>query len=117
MAIITVSNTGGTRNWTDPLTWVGGVVPLSTDSVVFTATSGNLIINTASTIVDFNLSNFTGTITFTGALFINGNWNLGGGTYTQSGASYVRKQGIGTITSNGVTWSRQFRFVGTGTTT
>lgn len=115
MAIITVSNTGG--NWNSPTTWVGGVVPLSTDSVVFTATSGNLNINVLSTITDLDLSNFTGTITFTSALFINGNWNLGGGTYTQSGASYVRKQGTGTITSNGVIWSRGFRFVGTGTTT
>lgn len=119
MAIITVSNSGGTRNWTDPLTWVGGSVPLATDSVIFTNTSGNLIINATSTIVDFNLSNFTGTITFTGALIINGNWHLGGGiyTYTQLGTSYVRKQGTGTITSNGVTWSREFRFVGNGTTT
>jgi hypothetical protein len=119
MATITVSNSGGTREWTNVLTWVGGVLPLPTDNVIFTVTSGNLIINALSTIQDFNLSNFTGTITFNSALFINGNWHLGGGAYTyvQNGIQYVRKQGTGTITSNGVTWSRGFRFLGNGITT
>jgi len=54
MAVITVSNTGGNYNATG--TWVGGVIPLTTDTIAFTATSGNLTINVASTCAGINLT-------------------------------------------------------------
>jgi len=115
MATITVSNTGG--NWNATGTWVGGVIPLTTDNVIFTSTSGNLTINVSSTIVDFDLTNYLGTITFTSALVVNGNLNLGTGGYTQAGISGIDKQGTSSITTNGTVWSRRFRFNGTHTVT
>lgn len=115
MATITVSNAGG--NWNATGTWVGGVIPLSTDNVIFTSTSGNLTINVTSNIVDFDLTNYLGTITFTAPLIVIGNLNLGTGGYTQAGATGIDKAGTGSITSNGVVWSRRFRFNGTYTVT
>jgi len=116
MATITVSNTGG--NWNATGTWVGGVVPLSTDTVAFTATSGNLTVNVASTCAGFDMTNYSAgkTITFTSTLTINGPWNLGSGAYIQAGAGGVIMGASGTITSNGVTWSRTLTLQGTSQT-
>jgi hypothetical protein len=57
MALRTVSNTGG--NWNATTTWVGGVVPSATlDTVAFTATSGPLTVNVASTCININFTNY-----------------------------------------------------------
>jgi hypothetical protein len=116
MSTITVSNTGG--NWNATGTWVGGVVPLSTDTVAFTATSGNLTVNVASICAGFDMTNYSAgkTITFTSALTVNGSFNMGSGSYTQAGASGIIMGASGTITSNGVTWSRTLNFTGTSQT-
>lgn len=115
MAVFTVANGGGNIN--AGATYVGGIAPTATDDIVFTATSGNLTVNTGFTITNFDLSTYLGTITFTSVLTVTGNLNLGAGGYTQTGAGGIDKTGTGSITSNGVIWSRRFRFNGTYTVT
>lgn len=111
MAIRTVSNTGG--NWNATGTWVGGVVPSATlDTVVFTATSGPLTVNVASTCIGINFANYANTITFSNSLTINGPINLGTGGYTQAGANGIVAGATATLTSGGVVWSRLFTFAG-----
>ncbi len=114
MAVITVSNTGGNYNATG--TWVGGVIPLTTDTIAFTATSGNLTINVASTCAGINFTNYVGTLTVNTTFRINGNINLGTGGYTVAGSNTTYIGATGTITSNGVTWTGNFGFLGTSQT-
>lgn len=61
MAVITVSAAGG--NWNSTGTWVGGVVPLTTDSIAADATSGNLTVNINASVQFANFSGYTGTLT------------------------------------------------------
>ena len=115
MAVRTVSILGGT--WNAVTAWTGGVVPIAGDTVDFTATSGNLTVNIASTCAGINFTNYINTITFTAVLTIQGPINLGTGNYTQAGASgiTVNSNAGGTgFTSNGVIWSRTFTFSGGG---
>ena len=115
MAVITVSNTGGNYNATG--TWVGGVIPLTTDTIAFTATSGNLTINVASTCAGVDFTNYVGTLTVNTAFRINGNINLGTGGYTvAAGGNTMYAGATGTITSNGTTWTGNFGFLGTSQT-
>jgi hypothetical protein len=59
MAVILVSNSGGL--FTSPSTWVGGNVPVYPDSIGFTATSGNLTMDSQETLLGIDFTNFTGT--------------------------------------------------------
>lgn len=70
MAAITISNTGGNFNATT--TWVGGVVPVSTDTIFATATSGNLTINVASLCSGIDFTNYVGTLTMSNTLTVSG---------------------------------------------
>lgn len=114
MAVYTVSNTGG--NYNVGTTWVGGVVPLTTDTIDFTATSGNLTINVASTCAGIDFTNYLGTLTVNTLFRINGNINLGTGGYTVAGPNTTYIGATGTITSNGVVWAGNFGFLGTSQT-
>ncbi len=114
MAVITVSSIGG--NWNATTTWVGGVVPLITDTVDFTATSGDLTINVASQCVGIDFTNYIGTLTVNTTLRINGDINFGSGGYTVAGGSTTFIGANGTITSNGVVWTGNFGFIGSGIT-
>ena len=115
MAIRTVSNTGG--NWNSTATWTGGVVPISGDSIAFTATSGNLTVNVnTASLSGVNFTNYVGTITFNNTINTSGFLNLGTGGYTQAGASGVVLNGPTTLTSGGVTWSNILTFGGTSAT-
>jgi hypothetical protein len=66
MAIRTISAAGG--NWNSTATWVGGVVPTSSDSVLGDATSGQLTMNVAATCQFVDFSAYTQTITMNAAL-------------------------------------------------
>lgn len=75
MATITVSAAGGNYNATS--SWVGGVVPISTDDIVANATSGNLTINGGFTIQNVDFTNYLGILSFShsggsGQLTMNG---------------------------------------------
>jgi hypothetical protein len=103
MALRTVSDTGG--NWNATTTWVGGVVPVVSDTVDFTATSGNLTVNVlTNTLAGIDFTNYVGTITFNNNIRLNnGTLNLGTGGYTQIGStSGVAFNGASNITCNGV---------------
>lgn len=113
MALRTVSNTGG--NWNATAAWVGGVVPLLGDTVDFTATSGNLVVNvTTTTLSGINFTNYLGIITFNANIVVNISVNLGTGGYTQAGSgSFGLTISISTtITSNGVSWNNLLTFIG-----
>ena len=114
MAVKTVSNIGG--NWSIPATWSPVGVPATTDTIVFTATSGQLTVNTASTCAGIDFTSYVNTITFTAGLIVNGPVNLGTGGYTQAGASGISVTTTSTLTSGGVTWSRLWTFAGTSQT-
>lgn len=105
----TVSNAGG--NWNATTTWVGGVVPLQNDDVVFTATSGNLVVNVSTQrLLSINFTNYVNTITFNNVINVLGTINLGTGGYTQAGSSGFSINGTSTLISNGVIWSRTILF-------
>jgi hypothetical protein len=92
MATRTVSAAGGDWNLTS--TWVGGVIPTTSDDIVADATSGNLTVNVNVTI---QFANFTG---WTNTLTINS-----GRTCTTTGS------GSTTTFASGMSYS----FAGTGT--
>ena len=95
MAQITISNAGG--NWSATGTWVGGVVPTNTDSVIASATSGNLTIDGTSgspnlaRSVDF--TNYVGTLTMGSTAYLK----LGGSGFSSGG--YIFRA------VSGMTWS------------
>jgi hypothetical protein len=117
MAVRTVSILGG--NWNAVTTWVGGVVPLATDTVDFTATSGNLVVNVlTNTLAGIDFTNYVGTITFNANILVNTSVNLGTGGYTQAGGGTfgLAISGTTTITSNGVSWNNLLSFFGNSVT-
>lgn len=115
MATITVSNTGG--NWSVTTTWVGGIVPTSIDDVVFTATSGNLTVNTNTcTCKTINFTNYVNTITINNnaILIVNGNVTLNTGhTNVCVGSGRMVVQALSTLVSNGKAWTGALYFLGT----
>ena len=114
MAVFTVANGGGNINAGG--TYVGGVAPSSTDTIAFTATSGQLTVNTTFTIAGIDFANYLNTITFTFPMTCTGPVNFGTGGYTVTGASFLIVNTSTTITSNGTTWGGNFRFAGTSQT-
>ena len=62
MAAITISAAGG--NWNSTATWVGGVIPTTTDHVIGNVTSGQLTINVSASIQRMDLTGYNNTITF-----------------------------------------------------
>lgn len=107
MAIFTVSNTGGNIN--AGATYVGGVAPSSTDTIDFTATSGQLTVNTNFTIAGIDFTNYVNTLTMSAVLSVNGNVTLVAGM-TIAGASRLSINATSTITSNGKTWPNAVDF-------
>ena len=114
MAVYTVSNAGG--NYNDGATWVGGIAPSTTDSVAFTATSGNLTINVSSTCAGINFTNYVGTITFSSSLISTGTINLGSGGYNVTGSNSLVVTTTTSITSNGTAWKGNFQIAGSSQT-
>lgn len=115
MAGITVSNTGG--NWSATSSWVGNVGPGSSDTVIYTNTSGNIVVDTNSAScggIDFTNGTSLFTCNGTNKLII---FAAGGGSFkfattaTYTGTGTIEFQGNGgTLTSNGVFWSGSVEF-------
>ena len=114
MAVYTVSNAGG--NYNVGTTWVGGIVPSTTDTVDFTATSGNLTISVAATCAGIDFTNYVNTITINQSFIIKGNINIGTGGYNVGGGNTMYAGATGTITSNGTSWKGNFGFIGNSQT-
>jgi hypothetical protein len=116
MPLRTVSNTGG--NWNATSTWVGGVVPIAGDTVDFTATSGNLTVNTnTANLAGIDFTNYINTIYINSIIYVSGAINLGTGGYTQLGTNGLTIINTSTITSNGTVWSRTLTFSNATSTT
>ncbi|GEM_PF-2389452 len=98
---ITSAQTG---NWNSPSTWVGGVVPVATDSVIIAA-GHTVTVNGPTSIVNLTI-NSTGVLanggfalTVTGNLTVNGTLS-GTGSTTLNGVSKTI-DGTGAVTSTG----------------
>ena len=99
MATRTVANGGGNFNSTG--TWVEGAIPTSADDVVFTATSGQLTVNVASSCKSINFTNYTNTITFNNNITVSGNITLVTGvTYAGAITNGFVVNATSSITSN-----------------
>jgi hypothetical protein len=103
MATRTVSVLGG--NYSSISTWVEGIVPTSTDDVVFTASSGNLTVNVNSECASLNFTNYVNTFStaVNASLGVTGNLTLAATTiYSYGGgtSSIILRQSCN-IQSNG----------------
>lgn len=113
MAIVVVSNAGGSI--AVGATYVGGVAPTNNDSIAFTATSGQLDIDSVVNIQGFDFTNHVGIINFTQPITINSPSNshfinLGTGGYTLTGTPQITYSNTTSLaalslTSNGTAWT------------
>ena len=105
MATITAAAGGG--NWNVGSTWVGGVVPLTTDDVVLNATSGQVTITATAQCKDINFSGYTNTITFNANLTITGNLTRNTSVFSYLGTGGIIIAGTTTqiINSSTVAWN------------
>jgi hypothetical protein len=113
MAIVVVSNTGGSIAIGS--TYVGGIAPTNNDSIAFTATSGTLNVDSVINIQGVDLTNHVGIINFTQPFTINSPSNshfvnLGTGGYTLTGTPEIRYSNTTaaaalSLTSNGTVWT------------
>jgi hypothetical protein len=130
--------------WTDAANWsltdgggATGAVPTSSDDVILTNNSGNLVVSSGSTrrCNSLTCTTYTNTMTMSSTLTVStfivfgtgmslimngpigleGNLTLGTGM-TISGSSAISNSGTGTLTSNGVTWPNTFILGGTNQT-
>lgn len=91
MAVRTISAAGG--NWNSTATWVGGVIPTTSDHIVGDATSGQLTVNVNATVQYHDFSAYTQTLTLNSG--INLQFSLASATNVY-GAS-MNYGGTGTI--------------------
>lgn len=109
MATCTISPAGG--KWSETTTWVGGVVPTSSDDVVATAESGNLTISASAACRSINLTGYTKTLKHEGftltltidsapegkaVVFPSSGWTY---TFTSATASKITFQGGASATT------------------
>jgi len=107
MATKIVSVTGG--NWNSTTTWVDGVVPITTDDIILSATSGPLVVNIVPTCKTFICSGYTNTLTMSNAttMTVNGDVRLSSGM-TISGSGAITVSTSATLTSEGKQWPNAF---------
>ena len=126
MAVITISNTGG--NWNSTGTWVGGVIPTTADSILATATSGQLTVNVNASILSMDLSLYTSTLTINSTITLTttgaASTSIFGSSMSYSFLGTGSNQGsiakganAQTYTMNGTTPIPRFRFTATGNLT
>jgi hypothetical protein len=113
MAVITISNTGGNFNSTG--TWVGGVVPLTTDTINATATSGPLTITDVRIVASADFTNYTSTLTINNTLTTGGAVVISP-TMTITGSSTFIFSGTQTINSVSSVRIPRVQFTGINTT-
>lgn len=112
MATITAAAGGG--NWNVGSTWVGGVVPLTTDNVVLNATSGQVTITATAQCVNINFTGYTNTITFNANLTITGDLTRSASVFSYAGTFGIIIAGTTTqiITTSSVAWTIPITFGG-----
>jgi len=97
MATRVVSAAGG--NWNSTATWVGGVIPTTSDDIQLASTSGQLTVNVNASILGINLTAF-----YANTLTINASTTL-----TLTSTTFNN-------TFAGTAFSPTYNFLGTGTT-
>ena len=96
MAAITISAAGG--DWNNTATWVGGVIPTTSDHVVGDATSGQLTVNVSASVQYVDFTSYTQILTINSGILLQ--LTLAGSTNTfGSGMDFA---GTGTIQFNSV---------------
>ena len=113
MAIITVNNSGGSIAL--GTTYVGGVAPTNIDSIAFTATSGQLDVDSVLNIAGIDFTNCVSNINFTQPINLNNTLNthfvnLGLGGYALLGTPEIKYANTVngatlSLTSNGTSWA------------
>lgn len=112
MATRTISAAGGTRNWNDTASWDEGATPTASDDVVARGdgTSGNVTLNVTGSCRSIDLSNYSGTLTFTNGMLVGTSSQPGSlvalkfsTTMTVAGTGTI--QFVSTVTGNTVTWN------------
>lgn len=122
------SAAGGTRAWTDPLTWTPNGTPVAGDDLTLDGTSGNVTIDTGAVARSLDCTGYTGTLTHSAGVTLTlGDGTAGAGnvalklvagmTYTINTGSLINFASTSatqqTITSGGKTM-RSIGIVGTG---
>jgi len=100
MAIRTISAAGG--DWNNTATWVGGVIPTTSDSVLGDATSGQLTVNVSATVRFVDFTNYTQTLTINAGI----TFSLSFAASTNTFGASMNFGGTGTLQLNSVvsTW-------------
>lgn len=111
------NNWGTSGNWSTSSGGAGGAgVPTTADDVTFDTNSPNCTINASARVCKtMTASAYTNTLTFSQTLTVSGNVTLGA-SLTFAGASALRVDTTGTLTSNGKTVSVPMSFLGNSQT-
>ncbi len=105
-ATVTWKGTGLDSNWSTPANWSSNSVPLPADTVVFNAISAAkpCTLDSARTVASLSFNaGYTGTLTATADLTVNGTFTLNSGTFS-AGASTLTL-GASFIVGVGATFS------------
>lgn len=116
MATRTISPAGGNYNSTG--TWVEGIIPTLSDSIVSTATSGNLTVTDARAALSIDFTNYVGTFTVNAGVTLSmyGNLTFVAGM-TIAGTGIIEFTANANLTSNGKIFTGSFSFSGSRTLT
>lgn len=116
MATRTIAVGGG--NWNTTTTWEENAVPTASDAVIARPdnTSGQLTMDgaTGKSVGSLDFTNYTNTLTLTGALSLtcSGNVTFGSGMTITGTGTTLNCSATSTLTSNGKTWTGKMTFTG-----
>ena len=112
----TITSTAAGGLWNATGSWVGSVVPISTDDVIIATTGVNAItVNVASTCTGVTINTGASLISTTLALTVNGPW-VKNGTYTPGTATVIFGSGLAAVNAGTGTANFNIITIALGTT-